>query len=202
VSSNDINRPANGRGNRNRGRVRIGLIAAILAFGGIALLAAWRDVRSQENDADRTSESDELSNEMQFEYGEYLKRALPYGIPTMARTHALQQVSEMPEARLEPRGPLEGWAQENEAGAAGPIQWSPVGPQPILHGQGLGASGYCGTGTRIDASGRATAIAFGAVNSTIYLGTANGGVWKSIDGGTFRSVLTDKEPSLAVGALM
>ena len=65
MSRNDINRPANAPDNRNRGRVRLGLFAAILALSGIALLAAWRNVRSQENNADRTAElSDELSDEI------------------------------------------------------------------------------------------------------------------------------------------
>ena len=116
----------------------------------------------------------------------------------MARTHALQQMKAMAEANLQPRG---GTGKSAPEGGPSAIQWSPLGPQPILHGQGLSAVGFCGTAPRLHASGRATAIAFGALPSTVYLGTANGGVWKSIDGGAFWTVLTDKEPSLAVGAL-
>ena len=200
MNKSHINRDAYGRDNSNRGRVRFGLIAVILALSGIALLTVWREGRSQENSAaEGTSElSDELSNEMQFEYGEYLKRALPYGIPSMARTHALQQMKAMAEANLQPRG---GTGKSAPEGGPSAIQWSPLGPQPILHGQGLSAVGFCGTAPRLHASGRATEIAFGALPSTVYLGTANGGVWKSIDGGAFWTVLTDKEPSLAVGAL-
>ena len=199
MTSNHINDQAKGRDKSNRGRVRIGLIAAVAAFGGVALLAAWRDVRSQDNGAADTAAelSEEASHERQVEYGEYLKRALPYGIPPMARTRALEQMRAMAEATL----PFSAAGENAPLGATGPIQWSPLGPQPILHGQGLSSTGFCATPIRIHASGRATAIAIGAVTSTIYLGTANGGVWKSIDGGAFWTALTDKEPSLAVGAL-
>jgi hypothetical protein len=200
VTSNHIKRQ--GKGSGNRGRVRIGLLAAILAFGGIALLAAWRDVGSQENNAGGAIAPHLTgAQRRQIEYGEYLKRALPYGIPPMARTRALEQIKAMPAASL----PAGGAAGDNApAGAAAPIQWSSLGPQPILRAQGMGPDGFCST-TRIHASGRATAIAFGAVNTTIYLGTANGGVWKTTNGGGigpgFWTALTDKEPSLAVGAL-
>src|SRR4051812_15739413 len=50
-------------------------------------------------------------------------------------------------------------------------------------------------------SGRATAVVVGPNTGTIYLGTADGGVWKSTDDGTSWTPLTDTQPSLAVGAL-
>jgi hypothetical protein len=51
-------------------------------------------------------------------------------------------------------------------------------------------------------SGRATSIAVNASNPlNLYVGASLGGVWKSTDGGTTWSPLTDSQPSLAVGAL-
>jgi hypothetical protein len=78
--------------------------------------------------------------------------------------------------------------------------WQMVGPNPVINESMLGPNGYCSPNPKTDASGRATAIAFG-FGGTIYLGTAGGGVWKSSDGGTTWSPLTDNQPSLAVGAI-
>jgi hypothetical protein len=50
-------------------------------------------------------------------------------------------------------------------------------------------------------SGRATAIVIGPHTGVIYLGTADGGVWKSANDGASWTPLTDTQPSLAVGAL-
>jgi sugar lactone lactonase YvrE len=48
-------------------------------------------------------------------------------------------------------------------------------------------------------SGRVTALA--ADGSTLYVGAADGGVWKSTDGGTSWTPLTDDAPALSIGAL-
>lgn len=50
-------------------------------------------------------------------------------------------------------------------------------------------------------SGRVTSIAFGGIPGTIYLGTAGGGVWKSVNNGINWTPLTDQQVSLAIGAL-
>jgi len=78
--------------------------------------------------------------------------------------------------------------------------WQSVGPNPVADEAMLGPNGYCPPSPLAPASGRATAIAFGA-EGAIYLGAAGGGVWKSIDGGTTWASLTDTQPSLAVGAI-
>jgi len=78
--------------------------------------------------------------------------------------------------------------------------WQMVGPNPVINESMLGPNGYCKPSPNTDASGRATAIAFG-YGGAIYLGTAGGGVWKSTNGGTTWSQLTDNQPSLAVGAI-
>jgi photosystem II stability/assembly factor-like uncharacterized protein len=69
--------------------------------------------------------------------------------------------------------------------------WTLVGPQPAV-------TVWVPSGN----SGRATSIAVDPSNSSIiYLGTADGGVWKTTnDGGTW-APLTDAEPSMATGAI-
>jgi hypothetical protein len=68
--------------------------------------------------------------------------------------------------------------------------WFPIGPAPI---DGFFAGGV---------SGRATAIAVNPENADeIWLGTAAGGVWHSIDGGANWEPESDREDSLVIGAI-
>lgn len=81
------------------------------------------------------------------------------------------------------------------APAAGSRNWSQLGPMAIPNGQTQ-------TSARVLVSGRVTAIAIDpTAPDTIYLGAAQGGVWKSVDNGGTWQPKTDKEVSLAVGAL-
>ena len=51
-------------------------------------------------------------------------------------------------------------------------------------------------------AGRVTALAVDPVNSkVVYAGTADGGVWKTTDGGVHWTPMTDKQPSLSVGSI-
>ncbi len=77
--------------------------------------------------------------------------------------------------------------------------WNPLGPQPIQMGQ----TPQNGT-NRSDCSGRANVIAIDSLVGTphpIYLGTAQGGIWKSTDDGVTWSPITDFLGSLAVGSI-
>jgi photosystem II stability/assembly factor-like uncharacterized protein len=81
------------------------------------------------------------------------------------------------------------------APAAGASNWVPLGPTAIPNGQTYG-------GNRVLVTGRVTAILVDPFNSaTLYVGTAQGGIWKSVDGGTRWTPTTDNEASLAIGAL-
>ncbi len=67
-------------------------------------------------------------------------------------------------------------------------QWTSIGPQPI-------------SGNPVS-SGRIAALAVSPQNGNlVYAGAADGGVWKTTDGGTTWTALTDTQPSLALGAL-
>src|SRR5207247_592753 len=51
-------------------------------------------------------------------------------------------------------------------------------------------------------SGRVTAIAVNPTNANIvYLGTAQGGLWRTLDGGSSWTALMDNAQSLAIGAV-
>src|SRR5258708_651005 len=67
--------------------------------------------------------------------------------------------------------------------------WVPKGPDPILTGSD-------------PASGRITAVAGDLTDpNTIYIAAAGGGVWKTTDGGTDWTSLTDAQSTLFMGAL-
>lgn len=79
--------------------------------------------------------------------------------------------------------------------------WIPIGPSVVRQGQG---------GVKPATSGRTPAIAIAPGGSTVYIGAANGGVWRTDDAGvTWRSLMeafdlnptTPASDSLAVGAL-
>src|SRR2546430_4568750 len=90
----------------------------------------------------------------------YSQRAYPLGyIPAGARLNAIEEMRRMTGAKAMSLRPLP---------AAAP-QWTLIGPQPIF---------------TFEHSGRVTSLAFDSRNSSvIYLGSAQGGVWKTINGG-------------------
>lgn len=117
---------------------------------------------------------------------EYKQRAYPHKrIPPGARLNALKQL----DAKL---------AKESEArsragkGASGPHSnaWTMIGPEPennVWWGPN---------------SGRVAAVAVDPTNTNIvYAGAAQGGVWKTTDGGVTWTPLTDQQASLATGSL-
>jgi hypothetical protein len=83
---------------------------------------------------------------------------------------------------------------------AGPTKalppWYEIGPDAVSNGQGL-------DGSAIRVSGRVTAIAVDPTPSStkVYLGTAQGGVWRSLDGGSTWTPIFDTAQSLSIGAL-
>ncbi len=98
-------------------------------------------------------------------------------IPFRARAQALEQLERnLRTGKLLPQPQLPG-------------TWQAIGPEPLYDGI-------------VPYSGRVTAIVVHPSNSNIaYLGGAQGGVWKTTDGGTTWVPLTDNQVSLASGAL-
>ena len=78
--------------------------------------------------------------------------------------------------------------------ALSPPIWTPLGPDPIPNGQT--------TGPEVPVSGRVTAIVVSpATDQTVYVGTAQGGIYRSLDGGATWTPLFDSAQTLAIGAL-
>ena len=74
------------------------------------------------------------------------------------------------------------------------VAWTPLGPAPIPNGQT--------TTNSVPVSGRTTAIAIHPTNPNIvYVGTAQGGLYRTTDGGTNWTPLMDSADSLAIGSL-
>jgi photosystem II stability/assembly factor-like uncharacterized protein len=71
--------------------------------------------------------------------------------------------------------------------------WKELGPTVIPNGHTVGEK------SRVNVTGRITAIV--TAGETIYVGTAQGGIWKSINGGKYWTPTSDKALSLAIGAL-
>jgi hypothetical protein len=79
----------------------------------------------------------------------------------------------------------------------GDALWHLMGPQPVNELVSVN-SGFP------TASGRVTAIAVDptdATGNTVYIGAAAGGVWKTTNGGTTWTALTDTQPSLSIGSI-
>lgn len=72
--------------------------------------------------------------------------------------------------------------------------WTPIGPAPIPNGQTTGIS--------TPVSGRVTQIAVNPLNAdTVFVGTAQGGLYRSLDAGATWTPMLDNALSLAIGAV-
>jgi photosystem II stability/assembly factor-like uncharacterized protein len=115
----------------------------------------------------------------------YRQRAYPHRfVPAGAHQRAMQELNQRlaVEASLSVRPGL--------ASLTTPT-WTLAGPNPINTPYGASV-----------VSGRVSALAIDPSNTSIlYLGGAQGGIWKSTNGGTSWTPLTDGQPSLAIGSI-
>jgi hypothetical protein len=118
-----------------------------------------------------------------------LKRGFDQGRPfnPEVRRNAIDQME-----RQENRRRLESVISGDLSPAAGGT-WTPIGPFTLPNGV---------TSSTGATSGRVTSIAIDPSNANkVYLGTAQGGVWRSLDGGTSWTSIFDSADSQAIGAL-
>jgi len=119
----------------------------------------------------------------------YSQRAYPRNeIPTGARLNAIAEIKRIDRAvRASHQQPL---ATASLDGSLDAATWTSIGPRPTDFGS-----------TYVTA-GRVNAIAIDPRdNNVVYIGAAEGGVWKTTDGGINWKPLTDNEASLASGAI-
>lgn len=120
----------------------------------------------------------------------YEQRAYPQGfIPADARLKALRRLEEMERAEATKGGNGQVLGAVPPPPANG-TTWTSIGPQPVR-------TPFWG-----NVSGRLSAVAVHPTNPDIvYVGGAQGGVWKSTDAGATWTALGDREVSLAIGAI-
>src|SRR5436190_7646052 len=157
--------------------------------------AVFRDQDQDENepDADLGKFGSRISREKYLEArDEYVarKRGIEPGRPfdPTLRGRAIQQME-----RQEKNSRLESIISGDLTPAAGG-GWTRVGPLTLPNGVGSNSG---------PTSGRVTAIAVDPTSAgqKVYLGTAQGGVWRSLDGGTTWTAIFDSAQTMAIGAL-
>ena len=130
---------------------------------------------------------------------------LPRGLPSVDKTsylqdradhvHRLRGIADDPtgERRLEALNVMTRMVEEMGSFTTS-AAWTEIGPDPIPNGQT--------TTTSTAVSGRVTAIVVHPTDANIvYVGTAQGGVYRSLNGGTSWTAIFDGAASLAIGAL-
>jgi hypothetical protein len=155
----------------------------------------FQDQNQEEVDADLGKHGSKIDRQEYLELrGEYIarKRGIEPGRPFNPglRGEAIQQME-----RQEKNSRLESIVSGDLTPAAGGA-WVPIGPFTIANGQQLN------TNVDIAVSGRVTAVVVDPTNiNNVYLGTAQGGVWKSTNGGTTWQSIFDSAQTQAIGAL-
>jgi hypothetical protein len=161
----------------------------ILILGGLLVSSAVAPLLVVKAQREREVESSDLIKKRADWF--FRPRAYPLGfVPVGARQRALEQTQRMREAQ---GLPLEEVAGRAAAAGLSTTNWTAIGPQPTTGDPFFG-----------NTSGRVIAVAVDprdTSNNTVYIGAADGGVWKTIDGGTTWTPLTDSQPALSTGAL-
>jgi uncharacterized repeat protein (TIGR01451 family) len=160
-------------------------LALLLALGTLALSTLGLSTRAlAQDDADiaprfRNQITPEQYHQLRDQYLNLL-RGLPAD-PSLREGAVRMRNSQLNDARLVTRLVFS------------PGAWTSIGPTPIPNGQVTGA---------LAVGGRVTAFAIDPTNTNkVYLGTAQGGVYRSVDGGTNWTQIFDTASTSAIGAL-
>src|ERR1700752_299771 len=123
-------------------------------------------------------------------------RGVPYDLPYDPRVRAIHEM-ERQEASLRQetsRGPERLQDVSGIVPELTSTSWTAIGPAPIPNGQTVGVL--------TPGSRRVTAIAVNPVNPNIaYVGAAQGGVYRTLDGGATWTPLFDQALTLSIGAI-
>lgn len=159
------------------------LLAAILAVGACAGLAP---AQAGEEAGNGPLVQHEGPRELraQYEAQRHRNPLNPEFNVAAARFQAVQEAEAATRRRVLPRA-----YQHAET-------WQAVGPAPLLNGQ---------TPTfpiiPSPVTGRVSSLAIDATDNAVYAGAAQGGVWRTLNGGASWTSLTDRLGSLAIGSI-
>jgi photosystem II stability/assembly factor-like uncharacterized protein len=183
------------------------LTLSLVAVPGSAQQTAQEKTQARETQARPArgdSERREADDVRRRDEWFYRQRAFPLGrIPGGARQAALDRKEEMRRAQRDAQAAPPAASGEAAASRSGSIAppgplalstttWTHVGPMPTM-------SADPGVGF---VAGRVSAIAVDPTNANVvFVGGAQGGVWKSTDGGTTWATTFDANKSLAIGAI-
>ncbi|HLE36292.1 MAG TPA: hypothetical protein VI699_04025, partial [Candidatus Acidoferrales bacterium] len=150
-----------------------------------------KELQAREAQREREHKDEPLRREQWF----YEQRMLPDGrVPASLRLDALRRMQDMMEAegKLFRRRDAQGNVISEEfLIPPSTTQWTPIGPQPASTGSVVG-----------NVSGRIGALAVHPTNANfVFLGGAQGGVWRSTDGGFTWTPISDTQVSLSIGSI-
>ena len=116
------------------------------------------------------------------------------------RLKALDDAKKMP---IDDEGSLQSTTEDyiySQPTEQGKSNWLQIGPTSIPDGQSISTYYYWPGNLSTNVTGRITSIVIDPVDSNIiYVGTALGGIWKTIDGGRNWAAKSDYAPSLGIG---
>src|SRR5688572_5649627 len=151
------------------------VVATVLAVAGMTRGLSGQDPLSEDPDLPPHAQFADKEAFLRARDDHFaLMRGVPAFLPYNPRLKALRELEQM----------------EARAPQIDPAFWTQIGPAPIPNGQG-GA-----------VSGRTTAVAVHPTNpDLVYVGAAQGGVYRSADGGLNWTPIFDNAMSLAIGSL-
>src|SRR5262249_19073605 len=118
-------------------------------------------------------------------------RGVPYDLPYEPRVRAIREMERQERSLGQETRRTLSTARRAELSSSA---WSPIGPAPIPNGQTVGVSN--------PVSGRVSAIAVHPTDPNIaYVGAAQGGVYRTLDGGATWTPIFDGALTLSIGAL-
>lgn len=186
---------------RERRRLVFALLAVVLALAASSVLAGQPDpVAEPAPDPETEARSAATPDPAAERPG-----ARPWGQnPALDRMMWAREGRVGPDGRFPPESRMRAFREYREglrqlssrlaapkapAAAIPGSEWTPLGPRPMQNGP-------------FTFAGRVTVITPHPTDGDIvYVGTASGGVWKTLDGGLNWIPLTDRQPSLATGAI-
>ena len=175
------------------------IILGLLASGCVLIVAAAHALTAASLAGSRASSAAEQaqpgeSGEEIIERARYLasKLGLGFGVPAQARRNAVRAMRNLELRQSALAAILTG----------APPVWQFIGPKPILNERANFGGGAGVVGPAISSvTGRVTAIAVSPLGDLIFVGTANGGVWRSTDSGASFAPVFDSQPTQAIGSI-